>query len=123
MSHYARITEAFAAIPARTRTLHTAPTVEDLAHAAALACLCEGHEHMAAALLGVSRRTLSRWKRRADYQVAERAAGRGADAAWRRYREVHERELREQREWLSRQHEAEIRAIGVRRRKRRRRPW
>ena len=120
---YDRIPEAFVGLPARTRTLHTPPTVEDIAHAAALACLCEGHEHTAAELLGVSRRTLSRWKRRPEYQAAELAAGLAADAAWRRYRELHEREMRDLREWWQHRHEAEIRAIGVRRRTRKRRPW
>jgi len=46
------------------------PTIDDIATAAALVFDDTHHDEDIAACLGVSRRTLARWKHRRDFQIA-----------------------------------------------------
>src|SRR5215207_3397618 len=62
----------------RARVAYAPPTPAEIGHAAVLCWLDERTDEQIAATLGISRRTLARWKRRADFRAAQTA-----EVVWR----------------------------------------
>jgi hypothetical protein len=60
------------------RSKYAPPTAKQIGEAAYLCALDEEKDEEIAARLGMSRRSLARWKRRADFQAAYHAACRMA---------------------------------------------
>ncbi len=118
MTHFGRLRGLIGELPKRTAVVHTAPSLEEIGTAAALACLYQGHEHHAAAALGISRRTLNRWKQRAEYEAAATAAHIVAQAEFCYWQDVAEEQIEQRTDWLQRRHERELLALGFRPRQR-----
>lgn len=60
--------------PTRETGRFSPPTVQEIAHAAALCWLNDRRHGTVAAALGINRRTLARWKRRPEFEAAYEAA-------------------------------------------------
>ena len=60
--------------PRRMAPSYAPPTPEELGHAAALCWLDAVRDEQIAARLGITRRSLARWKRRPEFQAAYTAA-------------------------------------------------
>ena len=81
------------ATPRRERVEYRPPTLEEVGTAAALCWLADRNEREVTRALGITRRTLARWKHRHEFQAAFLAARIAWDAEFRQRNESEWREI------------------------------
>lgn len=110
-------------LPARTAPAYTPPTLDELALAAALCWHNERQHGEVAAALGISRRTLARWKQRPEFEAAYTAVALSSDI----YRQIHRADVDRDVAWhrasIERTYNRALAEYGYRRRRRKPRGW